>query len=111
MSYKGLPSCAKPEASWCAGTTYIKLGQFVASTPSLFPEEYVMEFQKCLDNTEKIPFDKIRALMAADLGRPLEEIYSFIDPVPMASASVAQVPHRYLTGTAQVPHRYHTCTS
>ena len=34
------------------GATYIKLGQFVASSPTLFPAEYVTEFQKCLDNTE-----------------------------------------------------------
>ena len=27
------------------GATYIKLGQFIASAPSLFPAEYVTEFQ------------------------------------------------------------------
>ena len=27
------------------GATYIKLGQFIASAPSLFPPEYVSEFQ------------------------------------------------------------------
>ena len=30
------------------GSTYIKLGQFIASSPTLFPEEYVQEFQNCL---------------------------------------------------------------
>ena len=29
------------------GATYIKLGQFIASAPSLFPAEYVTEFQAC----------------------------------------------------------------
>ena len=29
------------------GATYIKLGQFIASAPSLFPGEYVAEFQAC----------------------------------------------------------------
>ena len=29
------------------GATYIKLGQFIASAPSLFPAEYVAEFQAC----------------------------------------------------------------
>ena len=29
------------------GTTYIKIGQFIASTPSLFPREYVEAFQGC----------------------------------------------------------------
>ena len=31
------------------GSTYIKLGQFIASSPTIFPEEYVLEIQKCLD--------------------------------------------------------------
>lgn len=34
------------------GATYVKLGQFIASSPTLFPKEYVVEFQKCLDQTE-----------------------------------------------------------
>ena len=37
------------------GSTYIKLGQFIASTPSLFPREYVEEFQGCLDQTPTLP--------------------------------------------------------
>ncbi len=40
--------------------SYIKLGQFIASSPTLFPEEYVLEFQKCLDSTEPVPFEIIR---------------------------------------------------
>ena len=29
-------------------------GQFIASSPTLFPEEYVLEFEKCLDRTEPV---------------------------------------------------------
>lgn len=35
------------------GATYIKLGQFVASSPSLFPDEYVVEFQKLLGESKQ----------------------------------------------------------
>ena len=42
------------------GTTYIKLGQFIASSPSLFPDEYVEEFQLCLDKTSPVPFSIMR---------------------------------------------------
>jgi aarF domain-containing kinase len=45
------------------GATYIKLGQFIASSPSLFPDEYVMEFQKCLDRTDPVPFSTIKAII------------------------------------------------
>jgi predicted unusual protein kinase regulating ubiquinone biosynthesis (AarF/ABC1/UbiB family) len=56
------------------GATYIKLGQFIASSPSLFPEEYVLEFQKCLDKTDPVQFEKIKDTIAAELGRPVEEV-------------------------------------
>jgi hypothetical protein len=47
------------------GATYIKLGQFIASSPTIFPPEYVLEFQKCLDQTTPVPFDVIRCAMRA----------------------------------------------
>jgi aarF domain-containing kinase len=75
------------------GATYIKLGQFIASSPTLFPPEYVLEFQSCLDNTPTVPYSTIRKIIQDDLKRPLSDIYSYVDPTPLASASVAQV-HR-----------------
>ena len=42
------------------GSTYIKLGQFVASSPTLFPPEYVLEFQKCLDSAPPVPWSVIK---------------------------------------------------
>ena len=74
------------------GSTYIKLGQFIASTPSLFPREYVQEFQGCLDQTPSLPFSYIQQVLAEEFeGRNLNEIFSFIDEKPLASASIAQV--------------------
>lgn len=73
------------------GATYIKLGQFIASSPTFFPREYVDEFQGCLDRTPSLPYPDIRRILREELGRPLEEIYSEIDPVALASASIAQV--------------------
>ncbi len=73
------------------GTTYIKLGQFIASSPSLFPDDYVEEFQHCLDRTSPQPFHLIRRTVEEELGQSLEELYDWVDPVPLASASIAQV--------------------
>jgi aarF domain-containing kinase len=73
------------------GTTYIKLGQFIASSPSVFPEAYVEEFQRCLDRTPVLPFHFIRRTVEAELGKPLETLYAWVDPKPLASASIAQV--------------------
>ncbi|GFR40256.1 hypothetical protein Agub_g828 [Astrephomene gubernaculifera] len=73
------------------GATYIKLGQFIASSPSLFPDEYVSEFQKCLDKTEPVPFAVIERIIEQELGAPWSSVFSSLDPTPLASASVAQV--------------------
>ncbi|WP_089605062.1 ABC1 kinase family protein [Acinetobacter piscicola] len=74
------------------GSTYIKLGQFIASTPSLFPREYVEEFQGCLDQTPSLPFSYVQGVLAQEFaGRDLSEIFASIEEKPLASASIAQV--------------------
>ncbi len=73
------------------GATYIKLGQFVASAPSLFPEEYVNEMQKCLDNVRPIPFSEIRRTIETELGGKISDYFQSIEETPIASASIAQV--------------------
>ena len=75
------------------GATYIKLGQFIASSPTLFPAEYVMEFQACLDNSPQVPFSVIKETITSDLGKPLNAVFKSVEEVPLASASIAQV-HR-----------------
>ncbi|HCK63160.1 MAG TPA: kinase, partial [Acinetobacter radioresistens] len=62
------------------GSTYIKLGQFIASTPSLFPREFVEEFQGCLDQTPTLPFSYIQQVLASEFAdRDLSEIFASID--------------------------------
>ncbi|TGK06275.1 AarF/ABC1/UbiB kinase family protein [Leptospira fletcheri] len=73
------------------GATYIKLGQFIASAPSLFPEEIVTEMQKCLDAVRPIPFSEVEKTIRKELGGRWENHFRSIDPSPLASASIAQV--------------------
>ncbi|RJP83097.1 MAG: AarF/ABC1/UbiB kinase family protein [Desulfobacteraceae bacterium] len=74
------------------GATYIKLGQVIASSPSLFPEAYVKEFQRCLDSTEPVPYPVMEKILKKELGvRKLKQFFAEIDPEPLASASIAQV--------------------
>ncbi len=73
------------------GTTYIKLGQFIASSPSVFPDAYVEEFQLCLDKTQPVPFSIMRKVLEQELGKSLESVFTEINPEAIASASIAQV--------------------
>ncbi|CAI0457316.1 unnamed protein product [Linum tenue] len=83
------------------GATYIKLGQFVASAPTLFPPEYVEEFQKCFDRAPPVPFQEIQEILRQELGRPIESVYEYVDPTPLASASIAQVHAARLKGSQE----------
>lgn len=73
------------------GATYIKLGQFIASTPSIFPRPFVEEMQKCLDSVRPVPFMEIRKILEKELEGDLSDFFSHIDEKPIASASIAQV--------------------
>lgn len=73
------------------GATYIKLGQFIASSPTFFPKEYVEEFQHCLDRTPPFDFSIVKKIVETELGKPISEVYRYVDPKPLASASIAQV--------------------
>src|SRR5688500_13580588 len=78
------------------GPTYIKLGQVLALRQDILPAEITEELKNLLDRLPVVPFDRYLKLIEADLGRPVSEMYSWIDPVPIGSASIAQI-HRATT--------------
>lgn len=84
------------------GATYIKLGQLIASSPSLFPREYVEEFSLCLDRSPPIPYRRIRSIIERDLGCELDAMYEWFDEQPLATASIAQVHSARLHGGRDV---------
>ncbi|WP_077529933.1 ABC1 kinase family protein [Vreelandella utahensis] len=73
------------------GATYIKLGQFIASSPTFFPREYVDEFQNCLDQTRPLPYAVMERILREELGSAVDTEFTHIDRTPLASASIAQV--------------------
>ena len=46
------------------GATYIKLGQFIASAPGIFPDSYVTEMQSLLDRTTPVDFADIEKVLS-----------------------------------------------
>jgi ubiquinone biosynthesis protein len=75
------------------GPTYIKLGQIVASGDGVFPAELVAEFKWCRDQVPAEPWPVVERVLTEELGRPPHQVFSRIDHVPLAAASIAQV-HR-----------------
>lgn len=72
------------------GPTYVKFGQAFSNREDLLPAELIVELQKLQDRVEPADLD-VRQLLAEELGIDPDEYFSFIDPVPLASASISQV--------------------
>lgn len=73
------------------GPTYVKFGQILADRPDLVSENIREELKK-LHSTVK-PFDSgiAFALIEKELGGPISEHFSHINPVCVGSASIGQV--------------------
>ncbi|HSU90118.1 MAG TPA: AarF/UbiB family protein [Sporolactobacillaceae bacterium] len=71
----------------------IKACQFIATRADVLPDEWVSTLSGLHDRVPPRPFAMIRAQVERELRRPLESVYAEFDPIPLASASLAQV-HR-----------------
>lgn len=75
------------------GGLMIKVGQFMSSRLDVLPPEITKELEGLQDEVPAVPFPAIRARAEAELGVPLDRAFSFLDPTPLAAASLGQV-HR-----------------
>ena len=75
------------------GPTFVKLGQILSTRPDVVPRSFILEFSKLQDQVPSFPFEAVEEQIRKHLGREPSDCYSFIDPEPLAAASIAQV-HR-----------------
>ncbi len=78
------------------GPTYIKLGQVLALRSDLLPRPVTEELKNLLDRLPVVPFERFMEIVVKDLHRPADEMFSWVDPAPLGSASIAQI-HRATT--------------
>jgi ubiquinone biosynthesis protein len=78
------------------GPTFIKLGQIASTRSDLLSDDFIRELRKLQDAVEPIPFEQIKMVIQEELGKPVELLFSSIEPIPVASASIGQV-HRAQT--------------
>ncbi len=73
------------------GPSFIKLGQTLSTRSDLFGAAVADDLALLQDRLSAFPGDKAFATIEAELGKPIAELYSAIDPKPVAAASIAQV--------------------
>jgi hypothetical protein len=75
------------------GSTYLKFGQLVGSSPGAFGPAVADEFRGCLDTGPHVPFAEVRRAVEEATGGPLAETFADFETEALASASIAVV-HR-----------------
>ena len=75
------------------GPTFGKLGQILSTRPDLVSEEYVAELAALQSDVPQMAEAEVVAMMERELAVPWEDVFSSIDPEPLAAGTIAQV-HR-----------------
>jgi aarF domain-containing kinase len=74
------------------GGIYIKLGQHISQLEYLVPKEYVETMRESMLNKCPVSsYDEVCDIVKKELGGSPDKIFDEFDPVPIASASLAQV--------------------
>ena len=86
-----------------AGGVFIKLGQIAATRVDLLPPELCAELAKLQNRVRPAPREDIEPVLQAELGGPVEDVFSEFDWEPLAAASIGQTySARLRTGEAVV---------
>jgi ubiquinone biosynthesis protein len=75
------------------GPTYVKLGQILSLREDLLPQSVTIELKNLLDRLPAIPFEDFLVLVERELGRDPREVFTYIESMPIGSASIGQA-HR-----------------
>lgn len=74
-----------------AGGIFIKFGQVLSTRRDLFSPVVIKELEKLQQNVEPLSEREVKLILEKSLPYKMEEIFSYFDMIPLASASIGQV--------------------
>lgn len=84
------------------GVTFVKAGQILSTRPDLLDVEFLEELTKLQYDVAPFPFSEVKAIVEAELGRTLDEVFAHFDSEPLAAASIGQVHRARLMDSSEV---------
>lgn len=82
------------------GPTFVKFGQIMSNRPDLLPPPLIDELEKLQSQVPPFPGEEAVAIIEANLGASISDIFDEFSVEPMASASIAQA-HRGVLKTGE----------
>jgi len=81
------------------GPIFVKFGQILSTRRDLVPPDIAEELALLQDRVAPFDGEVARSIIERTLGRPVSQAFAAFDPVPLASASIAQVHAATLAAT------------
>jgi predicted unusual protein kinase regulating ubiquinone biosynthesis (AarF/ABC1/UbiB family) len=73
------------------GPAFIKVGQALSTRGDMVPPEFATALERMQDGVEQQPWAEMSPVIESALGAPVTALFSWFDPEPIGSASLAQV--------------------
>jgi predicted unusual protein kinase regulating ubiquinone biosynthesis (AarF/ABC1/UbiB family) len=83
------------------GPTFIKLAQLFSARADILPEPYLSAVGELQDHVPPDPFPAIAEVLEAELGAPIDAVFTSFEREPVAAASLGQV-HAATLGAERV---------
>ncbi|MBM3484430.1 MAG: 2-polyprenylphenol 6-hydroxylase [Alphaproteobacteria bacterium] len=98
---EGRPGERLAQAFEALGPSFIKFGQALSTRPDLVGEVVAQDLASLQDRLPPFPAKEARAIIEAELGKPLSALFTSFWDEPVAAASIAQV--HFATTTEGMP--------
>ena len=73
------------------GPAFIKFGQLLSSREDLFHPSFLEEMQMLRDKVKPVPLADVLPLIEKSLGKKINQVFSFVDPDAIGTASIGVV--------------------